>query len=273
MRGGQRPPRILTAVAAIVLSLLAVPVAARADGDPASDYLLTDNVYLPIRAPSASLSAALRRAANDVYAHGNRVKVALIYDARDLGAIPSLYGRADDYAHFLGVELEYWYVGPLLVVMPAGLALYDGGRPTAASEPLLRSVPVSEATSPDALVRSAIAALRRLEGAGALSSPDVKAPLVTVHPVTATRGRSATLRFDLFDDSGRAAALVRVQDGSSVLAVLASPQRFAVGTRRASVRWLVPRRLRSRQLRYCVVASDPTGNRSAPACAPFLRIR
>jgi hypothetical protein len=38
------------------------------------------------------------------------------------------------------------------------------------------------------------------------------------------------------------------------------------------VTWQVPKRLTSRKLRFCVVASDPSGNRSAPTCAPFLRV-
>ena len=47
---------------------------------------------------------------------------------------------------------------------------------------------------------------------------------------------------------------------------------FGIGTRNVAVHWLVPAKLRSRQLRFCVVATDPTGNRSKPACAPFLRV-
>jgi hypothetical protein len=268
------PAGALRALAAVVSAAAAfgsaVP-AVLADGDPASDYLLVQNVYLPYRTPSREAGAALERAAADVYARGDRIKVALIYDVDDLGSIPSLYGQPGEYAHFLGVELGNWYVGPLLVVMPAGFGLYDGGRPTAAAEQVLRSTSVS-AGSPDDLARSATTALRRLAAADALSSPDVKAPLVTAHPASAIRGRPAALRFDVFDDSGRSRALVRVQDGRSVLATLTSPQRFAIGTRRATVRWHVPARLRSRLLRFCVVASDPAGNRSAPACAPFLRV-
>ena len=118
---------------------------------------------------------------------------------------------------FLGIELGLWYIGPLLVVMPAGFGVYDGGRSTAAEEQVLQSIPIS-AGSPDDLARSATAALQDLAAAGALSSPDIRAPLVTAHPASATRGKPATLRF-------------------------------------------------------CVVASDPAGNRSTPACAPFLRVR
>jgi hypothetical protein len=149
--------------------------ASRADGDPASDYLLTENVYLPYRSPSPAVSRGLRRAADDVYARGDRVKVAPIYSVDDLGAIPSLFGRPGDYAEFLGIELGLWYVGPLLVVMPAGFGIYDGGRSTGVEEQVLRSIPIS-AGNLDDLARSATRALQRLEAADAVRSPDIKPP-------------------------------------------------------------------------------------------------
>ena len=263
--------RALAALAALLIALGAAAVAS-ADGDPASDQLSLQNVYFPYRLPSASARAALGRAADDVYARGDRVKVALIYDSTDLGAIPSLFGEPVEYAHFLGVELGLWYVGPLLVVMPAGFGVYDGGRSTAAEDQVLRSVPLS-AGSPDDLARSATTALQRLAAAKALRSPDVNAPLVTAHPASARRGKRATLRFDVFDDSGRSKALVRVYEADSLLATLPSPTAFKIGTRNVEVRWRVPSRLRSRRLRFCVVASDPAGNRSSPTCASFLRVR
>ena len=262
----------LAAVAALAVVLGPVAASARADGDPASDVLLEQNVYFPYTAPTAAARAALGRVAAGVYARGDRVKVALIASAEDLGAIPSLFGQPGEYAHFLGVELGLWYAGPLLVVMPAGLGFYDGGRSTAAAEQMLRSVDVVGG-SPDDLARSAALAVQRLATAGALRSPDVTAPLVTAHPAFATRRKVATLRFDLFDDSGRSGAVVRVYEQRSLLATLASPRAFAIGTRPAAVRWPVPGELHSRRLRYCVVASDPAGNRSRPTCASFLRVR
>jgi len=272
LRRGARVGRLLAAavLAALVAAIMAA--ASMADGDPASDYLLTQNVYLPSQSPSPPVSAALERAADDIYLHGDRIKVALIYSASDLGSIPSLFGNAENYAHFLGIELGLWYVGPLLVVMPTGFGVYDGGRSTAAEEQVLQSIPVS-AGSPDDLARSATAALQDLAAAGALSSPDIRAPFVTAHPASARRGRPATLRFDVFDDSGTSSALVRVYEENSLLATLASPAGFKIGTRSVTVRWLVPARLRSRQLRFCVVASDPSGNRSTPTCALFLDVR
>ena len=76
--------------------------------------------------------ARSRARSNGVYADGNRVKVAVIATSDDLGAIPSLMNKPDDYAKFLGQELAGFYIGPLLIVMPSGWGVYDGGRSVAA---------------------------------------------------------------------------------------------------------------------------------------------
>src|SRR5262249_30422709 len=174
-------------------------------------------------------------------------------------------------ARCLGLGLGLWYAGPLLVVMPAGLGVYAGGPPRSAADAARQSVRVTAAT-PDALTRSATAAVEALEAEGALSSPDVKAPLVTPRPASATRGEEATLHFELYDDSGYSSAVVRVYEDRSLMATLMSRLALAIGTRSVAVRWHVPVTLRSRRLSFCVVASDRAGNRSAPACAPFLRV-
>lgn len=267
-RDGVRRALLLAAVAAV--AVLLAPLS-RADGDPASDTLLQQSVYFPYTAPAQSAANALQQTVDGVYAQGGRIKVALIYDQTDLGAIPSLFGKPTDYAHFLGIELGLWYVGPLLVVMPAGFGIYDGGRSTAAEDAVLRSLHV-DATSADGLTRSAATAVQRLTAASALDSADIRAPLVTVYPASARRGKPATLRFDLFDDSGRSRAVVRVYEGGRLAATIATKMQFAIGTRHADVTWPVPVKLSSRTLRFCVVASDPAGNRSAPSCAPFLRV-
>lgn len=259
------------AVAVAFAAAAAVP-ASRADGDPASDELLFQNVYFPAQEPSQASSEALERVASAVYRGGDRVKIAIVYDASDLGSVPSLYGDAPAYARFLGLELGLWYVGPLIVVMPAGFGVYDGGRTTAAAEAALSSVRVASST-PDDLTRSATSALEVLGAAGALRSPDIRAPLVTAHPSSATRGKETTLRFDLYDDSGYSSAVVHVYEESSAIGTLASREAFAIGTRSVALRWSVPARLQSRRLRFCVIASDRAGNHSAPSCAPFLRIR
>ena len=271
LRGARARRRLVTVTLVALLAMVAASLT-RADGDPASDYLLTQNVFLPYQQPSQGSSAALEQAADDVYLHGNRVKVALIFDAQDLGALPSLFGRPSDYAQFLGIELGLWYMGPLLVVMPAGFGFYDGGLSTATAEQILESIPFT-AASPDDLASEATTALNDLEQAGALDSPDIRAPLVTAYPASGTRGKPANLHFDVYDDSGRSKALVRVYELHSLLATLTVPSGFGIGTRSVTVPWLVPGKLRSRQLRFCVVATDPSGNQSKPGCAPFLRIR
>ena len=255
----------VVAVAAVGASI------SHADGDPASDELLEQSVFFPYNTPSRSAELALQQAVGGVYADGRRIKVAVIFDQTDLGAIPSLFGHPSDYAHFLGIELGLWYVGPLLVVMPAGFGIYDGGRSTTPEETVLQSLRV-DPSSPDGLTQSATTAVQHLAAASALDSPDIRAPLVTAYPASAKRGRPATLRFDVFDDSGRSRAIVRVYESRALVGTLATPMQFQIGTRHADVRWQVPKRLRSRRLRFCVVASDPAGNRSAPACAPFLRV-
>ena len=269
---GTGKPRWATAaaVAAAVVAATGSTVA-RADGDPASDVLLLRNVFLPYEVPSPSVAGPLEQAANAVYLRGDRIKVAVVYSKDDLGAIPSLFGQPGQYAQFLGIELGLWYVGPVLVVMPNGVGIYDGGRPTPAEQEALRSVSVAAGT-PDDLVRTATTAVQRLTVAGALGSPDVRAPLVTAYPATAIRGNSARLHFDVFDDSGRARSVVRVYEDGALVATRVAPAHFQIGTRHAQVRWPVPVTLRSRQLRFCVVATDPSGNRSKPACAPFLRV-
>jgi hypothetical protein len=261
----------VTALAALAAAAALCAPAARADGDPASDYLLLQNVFLPMEAPSQAAATALDQAVSGVYAHGDRVKVAVIFAVGDMGAVPTLFGKPDDYAQFLGVELSLWYVGPLLIAMPNGYGIYDGGRSTAAEDAVLRSLPL-EAATPDELVRGAAAAVQRLEAAGALHSPDITAPLVTADPAKATLGHPVTLHFDVFDDSGRSKAVVRVYENNAAIATLSSPMAFAIGTRHATVRWPVPAKLESRRLRFCVVATDSSGNESRPSCAPFIRI-
>jgi hypothetical protein len=115
--------------ALLVLVTLLAPAAARADGDPASDYLLTQPVFTPIdvKLPAASVEQ-LRTILADAKAKGYEVRVALIATRYDLGAVPSLYNRPHDYLRLLSQEVRFVYKGPILVVMPAGYAYYEEGK-------------------------------------------------------------------------------------------------------------------------------------------------
>ena len=181
----------------VALAALAAAPPSRADGDPASDYLLTQNVFLPYQSPSPGATAALEQAVDAVYAHGRpRQGRADLRPLRISGRSRRSSGSPADYAQFLGIELSFWYKGPLLVVMPSGFGIYDGGRSTAAAEQVLASIPLA-AASPDDLAQSR--RQRRstaLEAAGALDSPDITPPLVTAYPAVrhAGQARDASLR-------------------------------------------------------------------------------
>ena len=81
-------PRRSLAAAILAGVLLALTCsAARADGDPASDTLIFQNVFLPYPTPPKEITKPLAAAVSDVYAKSYRVKVAVIASPQDLGAV------------------------------------------------------------------------------------------------------------------------------------------------------------------------------------------
>lgn len=74
---------------------------------------------------------------------------------REVAAVRALRTR-----RFLGLELATVYVGPLLIVMPAGFGIYDGGRSTAAESRMLGKLPRPGRLA-DALTRAAANAVRK----------------------------------------------------------------------------------------------------------------
>jgi hypothetical protein len=241
---------------AMVVALLAVPLA-RADGDPASDVLPTAVVFLPYPAPSAAVSAPLERLVASANTGGNRLKVAVIASRTDLGSVPVLFGKPAAYARFLGLELRMLYAGVLVVVMPAGIGVYDGGRSTAAQEAALRGLAVEAGA--DGLTRTAAAAAQRLLGAHALEYVDVLPP-----QVVALEGPS--IQYAVADDSGRAAVTVQVLSGARVIATIRMPLKAVNPSALYTAAW---RRSRDAppKLSFCVRATDARGNRSSRACA------
>jgi hypothetical protein len=178
------------AAAALLLLLLATPAAqpARADSDPASDILLTEDAYLPYPEPSRAVSRALADVLKQAHAAGYKLKVAVIAVRSDLGGVPSLYGRPRDYANFLSREIalppslhggtrEATKV-PLLVVMPGGYGIHDAGRNAAKAIGALDPPPATGSNS-DTLTKAAIRATLRLsqEAGHPLKAPKLKGGL------------------------------------------------------------------------------------------------
>ena len=155
------------ALAAVVaLALIATPVA-QADGDPASDYLITRQTFLPFNAktPNAQVQA-LNGIVGDANRKGYKIRVAIISKPFDLGAVPSLWKKPKTYARFLGQELAFVYKNRLLIVMPNGYGVARGGKLLPAEQRVVDSLPAPGGGGP-ALTAGATRAVRRLAaGAG-----------------------------------------------------------------------------------------------------------
>lgn len=159
----------------VALILLALPVSASADVDPASDVLLFQNEYFPrVQPPSAQLKGTLTALTDEANKADYGIKVAIIGARLDLGGVPQLYRHPDQYAKYLGLELHSatGLVQPLVVVMRGGIAVYGADSEAKAIEGL--TVP-PKATADD-LTRVAIEATKRLAAAAGhpLATPSVK---------------------------------------------------------------------------------------------------
>jgi len=169
------------ALLVVLAALVAAPLA-RANGDPASDVLLTQPVYFPIDATlSDSDRSALLKTVDDAKQRGYTIRVALIPFTSDLGTAVSLWRHPQDYAKFLASELAFVYKNRLLVVQPSGFGFYDKGKPVAKEQRMLAKVPVG--TTPATLTQSADAAVRALAAADGIKLPVAKTKS------TATRDR------------------------------------------------------------------------------------
>jgi len=151
-------------VLAAALVVLVVPAAARADADPASDYLYSGWVFRPYetKVPAAE-AARLRAVVDEARKAGYPIKVALIGSPPDLGGVSALWKKPRQYARFLGSELTFLYKGRLLVVMPNGFGFSKNGRPVPKEAAALDEVEIGDGGS--GLAQGATAAVRALAAA------------------------------------------------------------------------------------------------------------
>jgi hypothetical protein len=151
------------AVLVVLAALLAAP-AARADGDPASDYLIGQKVFFPYDlkvAPTGQQQiTALVDEANRA---GYRIRVAMIWSSYDLGSVTSLWRRPKTYARFLGAELRYVYRDRLLIVMPNGFGFNRSGHPATKEYATLSKIAVQP--GPAGFVDATRTAVQRLAAA------------------------------------------------------------------------------------------------------------
>jgi hypothetical protein len=152
------------ALIAVVLAAAAAAQAARADGDPASDYLYGGKVFLPYDAKfsprqSAELTALIA-AANKA---GFKIRVAVIWSAYDMGSVTTLWRKPRTYAKFLGLELGFVYKQRLLVVMANGFGFNWPKHPPEAEYALLSKIPIR--SGPAGLLAAARSAVTKLAAA------------------------------------------------------------------------------------------------------------
>jgi len=161
------------ALLAVTLLLAAAP-AARADGDPASDYLVQQDMYygyqLDLKSkPAAQLPPLLAQATEKGY----EIRVAVITGDADLGSAALLWQKPQLYAEFLGQELSNVYKGRTLVVMPNGYGIFHAGHSNVREEQVLKKLPPASD-----LLAGSLDAVQRLAAASdvSLTVPDVTPP-------------------------------------------------------------------------------------------------
>ncbi len=153
-----------------VVVALALPGAALANGDPASDVIPVAQVFLPFEAPiSKSAADGLRKTVEEANSKGYQVRVAVIAFSGDLGMAGSLWGKPNDYAKFLGSEISFAYPNRLLIAMPSGFGVYNGKKPVAKELRVLRSVRPGK--TPTELTDSAARAVRALAAGDGITVP------------------------------------------------------------------------------------------------------
>jgi cytochrome oxidase Cu insertion factor (SCO1/SenC/PrrC family) len=153
---------VLAVLACCALGVLSP--AARADGDPGSDVLVYQNLFV---ASDANISIAQQVELGNLLTSAQRggftIRVAVIATRDDLGAITQLWGKPASYASFLGIELSLAYSQRLLVVMPDGFGFNWQGHSAAAAYQVLGKVAVKPGGS--GLAASAETAVHALAAA------------------------------------------------------------------------------------------------------------
>jgi hypothetical protein len=158
----------------LLLIPLLLPAQAAADGDPASDVLLLQDVYLPY---APGVPPALGKTVTDLLKTtrkaGFPLKVAIVAQPKDLGAVPQFFDKPQSYAPFLQSEIAFNSKKPLLVVMAAG---YGVAAMPKGTENALAGLEPPKSAGGDDLGRAAVTAIVKLSDAAGHPVPAPKIP-------------------------------------------------------------------------------------------------
>ena len=153
--------------AAVLVTCVLAAVAAqsaRADGDPASDYLLGQKIFLPYDAKFQPQQAAeLTGLIDEANKAGFKIRVAILWSDYDMGSVTALWRKPRTYARFLGLELSFVYRQRLLIVMPNGFGFNWPKHPAASEYALLDKIPIPPGAP--GLLTAAKAAVTKLAAA------------------------------------------------------------------------------------------------------------
>ena len=132
---------LLAAVLLACCALGAFAPAARADGDPASDVLVYQNLFVTSESgmstgQQAELASLLASAAHA----GFPVRVAIIARRSTWARSRRCGDKPAAYASFLGIELSLVYKQRLLIVMPNGFGFNWPGHPSGPAYQVLSQV-------------------------------------------------------------------------------------------------------------------------------------
>jgi len=180
--------KLRRAVVCIALAVLtvcafwALSPAARADGDPGSDVLVYQNLFV---AADSNVSISQQVELGDLLTAANSrgftIRVAIIAEPADLGAITPLWRKPASYASFLGIELSLAYSQRLLVVMPNGFGFNWQGHSTAGAYRVLGKIAISPGGG-SGLATAAEAAVRALAASSGVRLPAVTAAQAAAEP-------------------------------------------------------------------------------------------
>lgn len=167
-----------------VLALGCLCSQALADGDPASDVLATQTLFLPQDAAlPVNQQAELTQLLSTAARRGFPLRVAIITSPVDLGSITGLWHQPQAYAGFLGQELSLVYHGAVLIVMPNGFGFYGFGSELGRARAALAQVRL--ASGGKALGAAALSAVERLAAAAGHPLPEPTASKVASAPTRA----------------------------------------------------------------------------------------
>ncbi|MDX6651138.1 MAG: hypothetical protein QOJ97_3089 [Solirubrobacteraceae bacterium] len=158
--------RLIFAIA--LAALLASAPGAAANGDPPSDVLPFEHVYVPSEPASPTAIADLRDAVKRARAAGYLIKVAVIQSEVDLGPLALLFRQPQRYADYMIKEIPRHGVDTaaerILVVMPSGAGIAGPGFGPDERK-VARTIQVAQSATSTALVQAATSTVERMAAA------------------------------------------------------------------------------------------------------------